>query len=54
MTGVQTCALPILFDLRYNLTSIRDYVEEHDIDTVIVLYSFANFTTDDKLFLLGR
>lgn len=43
-----------LFDLRYNLTSIQSYVEEHDIDTVIVLYSFANFTTDDKLFLLGR
>ncbi len=43
-----------LFDLRYNLTSIQSYAEEHDIDTVIVLYSFANFTTDDKLFLLGR
>ena len=43
-----------LFDLRYNLTSIQSYVEEHDIDTVIVLYSFANFTTDDNLFLLGR
>ena len=43
-----------LFDLRYNLTSIQSYVEEHDIDTVIVLYSFANFTIDDKLFLLGR
>ncbi len=43
-----------LFDLRYNLTSIQSYVEEHDIDTVIVLYSFANFSTDDKLSLLGR
>ena len=43
-----------LFDLRYNLTSIRSYVEEHDIDTVIVLYSFSNFAADDKLFLLGR
>lgn len=43
-----------LFDLRYNLTSIQSYVEEHDIDTVIVLYSFANFSTDDNLFLLGR
>ena len=43
-----------LFDLRYNMTSIQSYVEEHDIDTVIVLYSFANFASDDKLFLLGR
>ncbi len=43
-----------LFDLRYNLTSIRSYVEEHNIDAVAVLYSFANFTTDDNLSLLGR
>lgn len=43
-----------LYDLRYNLKSVKDYVEEHDIDTVIVLYSFANFSTDDNLFLLGR
>ena len=43
-----------LFDLRYNMTSIRSYVEEHNIDTVIVLYSFPNFSTDDKLLLLGR
>ena len=39
---------------RYNLTSIQSYVEEHDIDTVIVLYSFSNFASDDKLFLLAR
>ena len=43
-----------LFDLRYNLTNIQSYVEEHDIDTVIVLYSFSNFASDDKLFLLAR
>ena len=43
-----------LYDLRYNLKSVKDYVEENDIDTVIVLYSFANFSTDDNLFLLGR
>ena len=43
-----------LFDLRYNLNSVSKYVEENDIDTVIVLYSFPNFSTDDKLFLLGR
>ena len=43
-----------LFDLRYNLTNIRSYVEEHDIDTVIVLYSFANFASDSNLALLDR
>ena len=43
-----------LFDLRYNLSSIKGYVENNSIDLVIVLYSFANFTTDANLFLLGR
>ena len=43
-----------LFDLRYNLSSIKGYVENNSIDLVIVLYSFANFTTDTNLFLLGR
>ena len=43
-----------LFDLRYNMTSVQSYVEEHDIDAVLVLYSFSNFASDDKLFLLGR
>ncbi|MCI8422839.1 MAG: hypothetical protein HFF50_04795 [Lawsonibacter sp.] len=43
-----------LFDLRYNLNSVRDYVEEHDIDAVAVLYSFSNFASDRNLFLLGR
>ena len=43
-----------LFDLRYNMTSVSSYVEEHDIDTVIILYSFSNFASDDKLALLSR
>lgn len=43
-----------LFDLRYNLTSIQSYVEENDIDVVIVLYSFSNFATDKNLRLLTR
>ena len=43
-----------LFDLRYNLTSIKSYVEEHDINAVVVLYSFSNFAGDRNLFLLGR
>ena len=43
-----------LFDPRDNLTSIKGYVEQHDIDIVLVLYSFANFTTDKNLFVLAR
>ena len=43
-----------LIDPRDNLSSIKGYVEEHNIDTVIVLYSFYNFATDKNLFLLGR
>ena len=43
-----------LFDPRDNLSSIKGYVEEHGIDMVLVLYSFANFTTDSNLFVLAR
>lgn len=43
-----------LFDPRDNLTSIKGYVAEHDIDMVVVLYSFSNFAGDQNLFLLGR
>ncbi|MCI8303560.1 MAG: hypothetical protein HFF52_02925 [Lawsonibacter sp.] len=43
-----------LFDLRYNMISIKSYVEEHNIDTVVVLYSFSNFASDDNLALLTR
>ena len=42
-----------LFDLRYNKTSIPQYVAENGIDQVLVLYSAANFTTDNNLFLMG-
>ena len=43
-----------LFDPRNNLTSVKDYVAQNDIDTVLVLYSFANFVTDPNLFVLAR
>lgn len=43
-----------LFDLRYNRTSLKQYVEENGISQVLVLYSLSNFTTDGNLFLLGR
>lgn len=42
-----------LYDLRYNKTSLKNYVAEHDIDSVVVLYSFSNFVSDENLFLLG-
>lgn len=43
-----------LFDPRDNLTSIKAYVEDNEIDVVLVLYSFANFSTDSNLFVLAR
>ena len=42
-----------LFDLRYNNTSLKQYVEDNGIDQVLVLYSASNFTTDANLFKLG-
>lgn len=43
-----------LFDLRYNLMSVQNYIQEQDIDSVVVLYSISNFVSDQNLFLLGR
>lgn len=43
-----------LFDVRYNMMSIKNYVEANGIDQVIVLYSFSNFVQENNLFLLGR
>lgn len=43
-----------LFDLRYNMTSIQKYIQENDIDQVLVLYSFNNFATDANLGLMAR
>ena len=42
-----------LFDPRYNRSSLSSYVEENQIDAVLVLYSAANFSSDQNLFLLG-
>ena len=42
-----------LFDLRYNNTPITAYAAENDIDTVVVLYSLANFLTDNNLFKMA-
>ena len=43
-----------LFDLRYNISSIKKYAAENDIDLVAVLYSVYNLATDRNLFLLGQ
>ena len=43
-----------LYDLRYNLMSVKNYIEQNDIDQVVVLYSLSNFITDGNLFLLSR
>ena len=43
-----------LFDVRYNMTSIRDYVAENQIDQVLVLYSMDDFFSNTYLWLLAR
>jgi hypothetical protein len=35
-----------LFDLRYNRLSPADYIREHGIDMVLILYSFETFTEE--------
>lgn len=42
-----------LFDLRYNNTPIPVYAAENGIDAVVVLYSTANFLTDNNLFKMA-
>ena len=43
-----------LWDLRWNVNSLQEYVAEQEIDHVVVLYSISNFLSDKNLFLLGR
>ena len=43
-----------LFDPRMNLNSIKTYVQENQIDQIVVLYSIPNFIESKDLFLLGR
>ena len=42
-----------LMDLRYYKMSISKYVEENNIDQVLVLYSVDNFVSDGNLFVMG-
>lgn len=43
-----------LFDVRYNLTSVKEYVEQNQIDQVLVIFSAANFASETNLFVMGR
>ena len=43
-----------LFDVRYNLNSVQQYVEENHIDQVLVLFSASNFSTESNLFVMSR
>lgn len=43
-----------LFDLRYNMNSIQQYIAEQEIDQVLVLYSLNNFMSDTHIALLER
>ena len=56
------CELPFFFahyseihvlDLRYYRQSIRDYMTDNGIDTVLVSYSLSNFVSDTSVFLMG-
>ena len=43
-----------LIDLRYYRGSVQEYVREHEIDEVLVLYSLSTFLEDRNLLLLRR
>lgn len=50
----QSCAEVHLFDVRYNLNSVSQYAADNDIDAIVVLYSVANFVTENNIFVLSR
>lgn len=43
-----------LFDLRYNRLSPAEYIRDHEIDMVLILYSFDTYIADDHQFLLTQ
>ena len=56
------CEIPFLLahyseihvlDLRYYRQSVKSYLQEHEIDTVLVNYSVSNFVSDLSIFQLG-
>ena len=42
-----------LIDLRYYKSSLSEYINERQFDTVLVMYSVSNFCEDENLFLLS-
>lgn len=43
-----------IWDLRFNKTSIKEYVKANNIDEVLVLYSTENFSSDTNFFPMGK
>ncbi|MBE5928064.1 MAG: hypothetical protein E7267_01620 [Lachnospiraceae bacterium] len=43
-----------LLDLRYNKLNVLDYVNENEIDTVLILYGFSSFISDRNLVFLSK
>ena len=41
-----------IIDLRYYKTSLRAYIEENDIDNILVCYNVKNFSEDGNIFLM--
>ena len=37
-----------LFDLRYNHSSVQDYIKDNAIDAVLILYNLSNYITDSN------
>jgi len=42
-----------LIDLRYYKASLETYIDENQIDNILICYSVTNFSTDSNIFLLG-
>ena len=43
-----------MIDLRFNKSSLAEYIDNNHIDVALVLYSTENFATDTNLFILGK
>ncbi len=43
-----------IIDLRYYRGSVTEYIKEHSIDGVLVMYSVSNFCTDDYIPLIAQ
>ena len=43
-----------LLDLRYNKSNVLEYINENEIDVVLILYGFSGFSEDRNLVFLSR